>query len=196
MSMNWRDIAYLASGTLRQRSAYDNLTDLRILEALADFDAVLASTVNTDIDIGSSDLDVICEARDLAAFEAQLVSLYGMKAGFEIRASDVSPPALVARFYHCDWEYEVFGQDVRIERKNAYRHLVQTHRVLVVGGEEWRKAIRMLKQQGIKTEPAVAQCLRLSGDPYQAVLSLELLSDEQLVRLIEKGLAHSVMQVQ
>ena len=140
--------------------------------------------------------NVICEVHDLAAFEAQLVSLYGMKAGFEIRASDVSPPALVARFYHGDWEYEVFGQDVRIERQNAYRHLVQTHRVLVVGGEEWRKAIRMLKQQGIKTEPAVAQCLRLSGDPYQAVLSLELLSDEQLVRLIEKGLAHSVMQVQ
>jgi len=185
--MNWRDISYLASGTPRQRSAYRNLSELRILDALAPFDAVLVSTVNTNIDVESSDLDVICEVYDFDAFEALLVSLYETKPGFTVSRSESDPPALVASFYHNDWEYEVFGQPLPIERQNAYRHMVQTHRVISLGGDTWREAIRSLKRDGMKTEPAVAYCLRLEGNPYQAVLALEQLSDVDLVHLLSGG---------
>lgn len=185
--MNWRDISYLASGTPRQRSAYRNLSELRILDALAPFDAVLVSTVNTNIELESSDLDVICEVYDFDAFEALLVSLYETKPGFTVSRSESDPPALVASFYHNDWEYEVFGQPLPIERQNAYRHMVQTHRVISLGGDTWREAIRSLKRDGMKTEPAVAYCLRLEGNPYQAVLALEQLSDVDLVHLLSGG---------
>lgn len=187
MSTNWRDISYLAAGTSRQRSAHANLSDLRVLEALAQFDAVLVSTVNINIDIESSDLDVICEVRDLDAFGALLVSLYGAKPTFTIARSDREPPALVASFSHHEWEYEIFGQALPVERQNAYRHLVQTDRVISLGGDAWREALRALKRNGMKTEPAVAYCLRLDGDPYSAVLALEQLSDEEIRKLLRAG---------
>ena len=187
MDRNWRDISYLDLGMPRQRGAYANLVELGILKVLAEFDAVLVSTVNTGIDRESSDLDVICEVGNMELFEALLVSLYGKKPGFKLSRSDRDPPALVASFHHHDWEYEVFGQAVPVERQNAYRHLVQTDRVISLGGETWRDAIRTLKRGGMKTEPAVAYCLQLKGEPYQAVLGLEQLSDDEMRDLLRAG---------
>jgi hypothetical protein len=36
----------------------------------------------------------------------------------------------------------------------------------------------------MKTEPALATCLALEGDPYQAVLALEALSDEEILEKV------------
>jgi hypothetical protein len=58
-------------------------------------------------------------------------------------------------------------------RQNGFRHLLVEAAVLAAGGEQWRRAVRRLKQQGLKTEPAFANLLRLSGDPYVALLELE-----------------------
>ena len=185
--IDWRDISYLCGGTERQRSAYANLQDLRILEALRAYDSVLASTVCLDIDIESSDLDIICEAPDLDAFSAFLASTFGALQGFALRRSQSQEPAVVGQFFYGGWEYEVFGQSVPVERQNAFRHMVQIDRVLSYGGDAWRAAIRNLKRVGIKTEPALARCLGLDGDPYQAVLSLEAISDEELLAKVRVG---------
>lgn len=47
------------------------------------------------------------------------------------------------------------------------------HQILLEKGESFRQEIISLKKQGIKTEPAFAQLLGLSGDPYEAILRLE-----------------------
>jgi hypothetical protein len=78
----------------------------------------------------------------------------------------------------------VFGQALPVERQAAYVHLLQTHRVIQLGGEPWRSAIQKLKSNGIKTEPALAQLLGLTGDPYQAVLQLQNHDDESLIAII------------
>lgn len=41
-------------------------------------------------------------------------------------------------------------------------------------------AIQQLKAVGLKTEPAFADYFGLSGDPYQAMLELESLTDDEL----------------
>jgi hypothetical protein len=46
--------------------------------------------------------------------------------------------------------------------------------------------VKLLKQNGIKTEPAFAQLLALQGDPYEAMLNLETYSDIELINLISK----------
>jgi hypothetical protein len=138
------------------------------------------STVCVDLDTPSSDLDVICEAHDLEAFSTFLSTVFGTFRGFSLRRSDRSPPAVVAQFFHGSWEYEIFGQNLPVERQAAFRHLVQIDRVLGIGGAAWREAIRTLKLCGLKTEPALARCLGMEGDPYEGVLSLERLSDEEL----------------
>lgn len=180
----WRDISYLRDGTERQRSAFANLQGSRVLEALRDYDPVLVSTVCLDIDIQSSDLDIICEATDLGVFHGFLVSAFGSREGFVVRRSESEEPAVVAQFFHAGWEYEVFGQGIPVERQNAFRHLIQIERVLSCGGAPWRDKIRALKQSGMKTEPALAACLALGGDPYQAVLALEAFSDEEILERV------------
>jgi Domain of unknown function (DUF4269) len=180
MEQNWRDISYLSRGTPRQRSAYANIRSLKVLESLAEFDPVVASTVCIDIDIPSSDLDIICEVHDPIAFESKLREIFRNLRSFQVRRSGAGSGVVVASFFHCEWEYEVFGQPIPVERQNAYRHMQQTFRVVSLGGEVWRDAIRTLKIKGLKTEPAVALALGLEGDPYEAVLSLESLSREEL----------------
>jgi hypothetical protein len=180
MGKDWRDITYLQGGTERQRSAYGSLRESRMLEILGGYDPVLVSTVCVDVDIPSSDLDLICEAQDLEEFSTFLSSTFGNFRGFFLHRSDRSPPALVAQFFHGSWEYEIFGQNLPVERQAAFRHLVQIERVLGLGGPAWREAIRTLKLCGLKTEPALARCLGMEGDPYEGVLLLERLSDEEL----------------
>jgi hypothetical protein len=170
----------LQDGTERQRSAFANLQASGVLERLRSFDAVLVSTVCLDIDIESSDLDIICEVRDLELFATFLTSAFGSFWGFGVHRSASKEPAVVAQFFFGEWEYEVFGQRLPVARQNAFRHLIQIDRVLSCGGARWREAIRGLKRSGMKTEPAVAQAVGLSGDPYQAVLSLEALTDDEL----------------
>jgi hypothetical protein len=87
---------------------------------------------------------------------------------------------LYVSFFTNSFEIEIFGQPVPTEQQNAYRHLVQINRVLVVGGEVVRQALRTLKVGGMKTEPALAQLLNLEGDPYQAVLALEEMDDVEI----------------
>ena len=187
MCKNWRDISYLQCGTERQRSVYANLRESRVLEILRDSDPVLVSTVCVDLDIPSSDLDVICEAHDLEAFSTFLSTVFGAFRGFSLRRSDRSPPAVVAQFFHGSWEYEIFGQNLPVERQAAFRHLVQIDRVLGIGGAAWRDAIRTLKLGGMKTEPALARCLGLRGDSYEVVLSLEHLSDDDLIAVMSRA---------
>jgi hypothetical protein len=53
-------------------------------------------------------------------------------------------------------------------------------RLLQLGGSAAREQVLALKQAGLKTEPAFAAWLRLSGDPYEALLALARLNDEEL----------------
>jgi hypothetical protein len=86
------------------------------------------------------------------------------------------------------FEVEVFAQAVPVFQQKAYRHLVQIERVVTLGGIEMQKAIRALKCNGVKTEPSVAQILRLPGDPYQSILDLERLTELELKKLVSVSL--------
>lgn len=179
---DWRNISYLEGGTPRQRLAYSCLTDLKILEKLKEFDPILVSTVCLDIDIPSSDLDIICEIHDPALFEAVVTEHFGRFSRFNVRRSESDPSAVVCQFFTDTFEIEIFAHNVPTERQNAYRHLIQINRVVSLGGAKTRESMRNLKVGGMKTEPAVAQLLQLGGDPYQAVLDLELVEDSEIVK--------------
>jgi hypothetical protein len=49
--------------------------------------------------------------------------------------------------------------------------MITEFRILQLRGEEFRHDIIALKKSGLKTEPAFASLLGLSGDPYEALLN-------------------------
>jgi hypothetical protein len=180
---NWKDTRYLAVGTSRQRRAYVVLSDLGILTTLGAFDPVVAGTIPLDIDLPGSDIDIICEVAlaDSLAFEQLLRSHYGHLPSFRLgHVVNGSQPALVSSFCYAQIEIEVFGQALPTVQQYAFRHLVVEYAVLRAGGPTWRTAVRRLKEQGLKTEPAFTTLLQLSGNPYEALLTLENLSPAEL----------------
>ncbi len=180
-AIDWRDISYLARGNARQQKAYRALQSLDLFNVLSVYAPVLAGTFPLDIDIEGSDLDIICEVHDLAAFERVVKGAFAARDDFQIeRVLETGMPTVLARFAFDGLPLEIFAQPRPVTEQNAYRHLLVEARLLAIGGEDARREIRRLKRDGLKTEPAFARYFKIEGDPYEVLLALSLLSDEEL----------------
>lgn len=179
------DLQYLKEGNPLQKSAYKVLHELEIMHKLAPFNPLLCGTVPLNIQTRQSDLDIICEVNDFDPF-ADLVSRhYGHFPGFSLSVSNGFPsPALTARFSTVAFPIEIFGQSCPVRKQHAYRHMVQEGRVLALAGEHFREQAIRLKESGLSTEVAFARLLDLPGDPYEAILSLEQLTDTTIASLL------------
>ena len=186
--MMWHDFSYLQYGTARQREAYVCLQELGVMTTLMKFHPTLVSTICIDIDVETSDLDVICQFNDSHAFSECLRTTYKDYPHFVLFPLDPETSAVVARFESDGFLVEVFGQPLPVWRQNAYRHLTIMARLLSCGGDNLREAVRELKRGGMKSEAAFASCLGLVGDPYTALLALESLCDSKIAELVRERL--------
>lgn len=174
MVIDFTLIAYLKSGNERQRHAYAALQALGIFENLKAYAPLLAGTIPIGIDLPESDLDIICQCSDHAAFSSQVEQLYSDRAGFTIYTNDTAVCSTVANFRIEGFEIEVFAQNVPSREQYAFRHMLIEHALLQAKGPEFKEQIVQLKRAGLKTEPAFAKALGLEGDPYQALLKVEV----------------------
>jgi hypothetical protein len=143
-------------------------------------------TIPIAIDVEESDLDVICEAHDLEGFEKQVTRAFSQREGFRIARKFVKDvPSVVASLIHSGFRIEIFGQPRPVTEQHAYRHMLVEARLLVNGGERARCGIRQLKRAGFKTEPAFARYFRLDGDPFEVLLRLSRLNEDELQRWIQ-----------
>jgi hypothetical protein len=147
---------------------------------------VLVGTFPLDLTVPGSDLDIICEVSDWAAFRQSLAG-FAAFPGYAVRPAATAEPALVVSFEVEGLAAEVFGQALPTARQNGYRHMVVEARLLAAGGAALRQRVLVLKASGVKTEPAFAQVLGLAGDPYQALLTLEACDEAALVALVATG---------
>ncbi|PZR27889.1 MAG: DUF4269 domain-containing protein [Citrobacter freundii] len=174
MNINFDDIGYLKLGTTMQQRAFQVLTTYRIMEKLAEFQPCLAGTIPLAIDMEGSDLDIICTWKNKQEFEDSLTNCFGEMDGFIIRQIEVRGElSVVANFIIAPFGIEIFGQAVPVKDQLAYRHMIIEYKLLAEKGEAFRKEIIQLKKNGLKTEPAFANILGLSGDPYLALLAFE-----------------------
>ncbi|MGD8192507.1 DUF4269 domain-containing protein [Brevibacillus ginsengisoli] len=188
MLPNWFDPTYLLAGDSGQQRAYHVLQELRILEVLKEFTPVLTGTFPLQLQVENSDLDIICEMHDVEQFTKTLETEFGQMPDIILREVEVSgQPTVIANFTYQNMPIEIFGQAVPVTKQNAYRHMVIEARLLELakntlelGNQAW-SAIRQLKQDGLKTEPAFAHYFGLPCiNPYEELLLLEPLSGEQL----------------
>jgi Domain of unknown function (DUF4269) len=185
----WTDLTYLLRGTQRQQDVYRALQTLDVFRVLRDYTPILVGTIPLDVDIEQSDLDIICEAHNLSYFQHDVIKAFGRQAHFQVRETGKDDlPAVVASFTAAGFPIEIFGQPRPVIDQNGYRHMVVEARLLALGGEEVRLRIRELKRAGLKTEPAFARYFQLAGDPYQALLHLAQLSDDELATTVARGL--------
>ncbi|MCX3265892.1 DUF4269 domain-containing protein [Pedobacter agri] len=171
-NLNFLDIAYLENGNERQKNAYQVLTENAILEKLNRFTPILVGTIPINIDIESSDLDIICYAPNQENFIQSLNYNFGKENQFII-SKNTTFNSVKANFFTADFEIEIFGQDIPTQQQNAYRHMLIEYKILLEKGENFRLQVIELKRQGYKTEPAFAKLLGLQGDPYEELLELQ-----------------------
>lgn len=179
MLPDWHDTTYLQHGSAPQRRAFAVLRRHALLPRLAAYAPVLVGTFPLDLTVPGSDLDIICEVADWAAFRQALAG-FAAFPGYAVRPAATAQPAVVASFEVERLAVEVFGQALPTARQNGYRHMVLEARLLALGGVALRQRVLALKASGMKTEPAFARVLGLPGDPYQALLELEGANDAEL----------------
>lgn len=171
--MQFDDISYLVNGNDLQKAAYSVLQQHRILEKLHPFDPVLVGTIPINIDIETSDLDIICHFENKELYRNTIINLFQTQKHFSIKEIDGEEETIVAGFFADGFMIEIFGQPIRSRQQLGYRHMLIEYALLNKYGETFRKQIIDLKRQGYKTEPAFAKLLGLDGDPYMALLQLE-----------------------
>ncbi|WP_324677557.1 DUF4269 domain-containing protein [Hymenobacter sp. GOD-10R] len=181
MPLPFQNLGYLQHGTAVQHAAYQLLTTTKLMQVLHHYSPLLVGTFPLGLQQPGSDLDIICEVYNLGSFEALLREQFGHYAGFELRRTERQGHLCsVATFVVEGWPVEVFGQPVPSAQQQGYRHLVVEHRLLQLGGAVFRARVQAQRATGLKTEPAFAACLGLTGDPYAELLRLESYSDAQL----------------
>lgn len=178
-------VEFLREGTTRQQQAYYTLLDLEIFTVLAKYSPVLTGTIPIDLDVDSSDLDIVCEAHDLDEFESVVSNYYGAYQGFETdRTESMGVPALVCNFEAECFPIEIFAQAVPVHRQRAYLHMVAESRLLHLAGDDAKRALRILRGRGMKTEPAFGEYFCLSGDPYERLYEMADATDQELLAVI------------
>ncbi|MBL0624101.1 DUF4269 domain-containing protein [Aeromonas veronii] len=179
---NWRRLDYLAHGNERQRSAHALLT-AGVWDELAAqcTDLALVSTLAIGLDRPGSDLDILCQHPNPAAFAATLEA-----QGWLASAKDENVWLLERTFScldqhsaDCDqseasWLVELYVTPAPIEMQNGWRHLTLMAALLQRFGDAfYREVLRLRLEQGLKGEAAMCRLLGLAGDPYAALLTLE-----------------------
>ncbi|UKB85107.1 DUF4269 domain-containing protein [Chryseobacterium sp. MEBOG06] len=172
--IDFTSIGYLKNGNERQKRAYEVLTQYKVLEKLGNYSPVLAGTIPIEIDIETSDLDIICEIdlrfEDEFLNEVTLSGLIPANADLKIKKSRIKgEKSIVLNFMLEEFPIEIFGQNKPVTEQNAYRHMIAEYNILQQKGEEFKLKIIELKKQGIKTEPAFGMLMNLE-DPYEDLL--------------------------
>ena len=169
---NFFDLSYLKVGNSRQQAAYAVLSGQQVMERLAPFNPALAGTIPINIDLETSDLDILCCWENKALFIAHLVEHFSKESRFRWYETLVEGcETVIANCFIAPYEVEIFGQQRPVVEQTAYRHLLIEQQILDAKGEAFRQAVVQLKKQGYKTEPAFARLLNLSEEnPYTALL--------------------------
>ena len=171
--IDWRRLDYLAHGNPRQRSAHALLT-AGVRDALAAqcSDLALVSTVAIGLDRPGSDLDIVCQHPEPAAFAAALAT-QGWRVAQKGADIWLAEQTVTGADGH-PWPLELYLTPDPLERLNGWRHLSLMAALLERFGAPFhREVLRLRFDEGLKGEAAMCRLLGLSGDPYEALLTLE-----------------------
>lgn len=189
MKKNWKIFEYLKEGNNKQKLCYELIKELKIDVVLSTFNPVIAGTIPIEVDIDSSDIDILCEISSFDDFKNIVLNNYSHYQNFNIREKVINNRgSVIVNFKYKHMEFEIFGQSLAVELQDGFRHMIVEDRIINICGEDFKNKIIELKKQGIKTEPAFGIILNIKDDPYLELLKLYDLSENELRRyLLERN---------
>lgn len=168
---DFKNIEYLKQGNSRQKLVYLEIIQLNLFEKLKTYKPILTGTIPIEIDLPTSDLDIICECENHDEFSRFLIEQFGNKKDFKISTTILDgEKSTIAEFKTKNFTFELFGQNIPVENQNAYKHMIVEYNILKEKGEAFKQEIKRLKARGMKTEPAFAKLLKLEGNPFDELL--------------------------
>lgn len=175
MNLYFKNTTYLKEGNKRQRELYRLLESYNILEQLEEFDPIVVGTIPIEIDIESSDVDIVLYAENSDTLITILKDRFSGWDAFQIISTEGEKPVTVCNFILENTSFELYGTTIPTDQQPGYIHMVKECEILRREGSEFRQEVIELKRQGIKTEPAFCRLLGLTGeDPYQELLELDI----------------------
>ncbi len=163
------------------RQVWTAISESGILHDLQPHSPLVAGAIPLGVHTQSSDVDILVTLDDFAQFESLCRAKFSSQPGFRIRKTSAQgEPAMIVNFEYLEVPFGIFGQKISSVQQQAWRHFQVEERLLKLGGLSLHQAIRKLREQGYKTEPAFAQALNLKGDPYLALAQLHSLSTADL----------------
>ncbi|ATZ66950.1 DUF4269 domain-containing protein [Acinetobacter haemolyticus] len=166
----------------------DVISQLKILDNFKPFEIQIIGTPPLEINIESSDIDFICHYT-----EAQLNDLkkclrkYKNLDQWALKLCSKKPKVYICTFSYLNWDVEIYCSTQPISEQYGYRHFQVEKRLLKLANTHFKQHILMLKQKGLKTEPAFAIALSLNGNPYIAMSDLFFASDQELLTLLKNS---------
>lgn len=188
MNLKFLNIDYLKTGNYMQKDIYRVLSGMAFFEKFEDYSPILVGTFPIELNIESSDLDIICEVYDFEGFVDQCDHYYSGCQGYKMTSSfESGKQAVVINFIYEGYEIELFGESKSTIMQNGYKHMVVEDRILAMFGGAFKSEVLALKKRGYKTEPAFGKLLGLEF-PYKELLLLYDLNDQVLYeRLTDAG---------
>ena len=179
MEIDFTTIAYLKTGSTVQQQVYQILTTHDILGGLQDYNPVVVGTFPLDIAIETSDIDIACSCKDIAAFQTKVRAHFKQYTGFtDLVFTLRTEQTYVANFVLDHVPIEIFAQTIPVREQYGYRHMLIEHAILLEQGDEFKAQVIAHKRAGLKTEPAFATLLGLIGDPYESLLTYNRFSEQ------------------
>ncbi len=145
-----------------------------VLSILKEFKPLIAGTFPLGLQTEDSDLDILIKLADKTKLIDLAKKTWGSQNGFTVEEKTVDKlETVIIRFNYDEVPFEIFAQDKEPIRQKAYLHFLVEERLLKEVGKDFRNLVLRLRKQGLKTEPAFAQALNLTGDPFEELLELQ-----------------------
>lgn len=164
---------------------FSALKSSNILGILKSFSPLVAGTFPLNVNVAGSDVDILISG-EMSQAKKILQEKFGDLSDFKCDELIVQDePTLLISFSHQGIDFEVFGQETPSIKQRGYLHFLIEERLLKIGGAFFVRNVKEARLNGLKTEPAFAKVLGLTGDPYEELLILQRKSNQDLKALIQ-----------
>lgn len=160
---------------------YGAIEKSRVLTLLKNYGPLIAGTFPLGLQNETSDVDVLLQVENLDELMFLANEQWGHLDGFRTYTTVVDGlDTMIVQFLVDYVPFELFAQNRPAVYQNGYRHFLIEDRILKYVSTGALEKLRGLRKNGVKTEPAFAEALKIAGNPYHELLDLQKSSAEVL----------------